>query len=305
MHRRRATPSPSPWVASKRSAIVCFIAAMTAVAVATGCRPAAFTQYLDARRIAADMHVQFTKAAEAANRAVMAETDEASARAAREARDAAQLVERDRKELQPILASLGYADELRYLGAFTERFSEYRTLDDEILPLAVENSNLKAQRLSFGPARDASDEFRRSLETAARSDAAEGTCCADALVAKAGAALLETQVLHAPHIAEADDAAMARMEEQMAAAEAVAQKALIDLRRLLRTKAGAQMAAAAAALERFKDINRQIITLSRRNSDVRSLALSLGRKRMVTATAEDQLRALEEALAKHQFRGIR
>jgi hypothetical protein len=263
------------------------------------------TQYLDARRIAANLHVQFTKAAEAANRAVMAETDEASANAAREARDAAQSVERDLNALQPILTSLGYPDEIRYLDAFKDRFSEYRKLDDEILPLAVENSNLKAQQLSFGPAREASDEFRRSLETAVRSGAAEGTCCADALVAKAAVALLEIQVLQAPHIAEAEDAAMTQMEGQMAAAETVAQKALIDLKRLLGTNAGSQMATATAALERFKDVNRQVITLSRRNSDVRSLALSLGRKRIVTAMAEDQLRALEEALAAHQFRGVR
>ena len=52
-------------------------------------------------------------------------------------------------------------------------------------------------------------------------------------------------------------------------------------------------------------INDEIVTLSRRNSNVRSLALSLGRKRMVTAECEDDLRALEEALAKHEFTATR
>ena len=51
-----------------------------------------------------------------------------------------------------------------------------------------------------------------------------------------------------------------------------------------------QLAAAIAALDRFIAIHKDIIALSRRNSDVRSLALSLGRKRMVTAECEDQLR---------------
>ena len=52
-------------------------------------------------------------------------------------------------------------------------------------------------------------------------------------------------------------------------------------------------------------VNDEIVALSRRNSNVRSLALSLGRKRMVTAECEDELRALEEALAKHEFTATR
>jgi hypothetical protein len=61
--------------------------------------------------------------------------------------------------------------------------------------------------------------------------------------------------------------------------------------------------AAAAALDRFSAIHREIITLSRRNSDVRSLALSLGRKRMIVAQCDDQLRALRSVA--RQARGWR
>jgi hypothetical protein len=52
-------------------------------------------------------------------------------------------------------------------------------------------------------------------------------------------------------------------------------------------------------------INDELIVLSRRNSNVRSLALSLGRKRVVTADCEDRLRALEQALATHEFTATR
>jgi hypothetical protein len=276
-----------------------------AACASTACRPAVLTQQVEARRIAADLHLQFTKAADAANRAVMADADKDSATAAREAQDATQAVERDLKELRPLVESLGYVEELRYLDAFSERFNEYRKLDEEILPLAVENSNLKAQRLSFGPAREAADAFRASLEAAARASTSKESCCADAIAARAGAALFEIQVLHAPHIAEAEDAAMARMEERMTALETTAQKALDELKGQLGTSASPQLAAAAASLEEFKDLNREITTLSRRNSEVRSLALSLGRKRLVTAVADDQLRGLEEALAEHAFTGTR
>ncbi len=77
-------------------------------------------------------------------------------------------------------------------------------MDDEILPLAVENTNLKAQRLSFGPAQEAAEAFRAALDAAVRS--AKGSCCAEAIADESAAALLEIQVLQAPHIAEPDDA---------------------------------------------------------------------------------------------------
>ena len=98
-------------------------------------------------------------------------------------------------------------------------------------------------------------------------------------------------MLQAPHIAESDDAAMTRIESRMKAAGA-RQRARLHSTSL-------KAPAAAAALDRFMGINDEIVALSRRNSNVRSLALSLGRKRMVTAECEDDLRALEEALAKH------
>jgi hypothetical protein len=52
-------------------------------------------------------------------------------------------------------------------------------------------------------------------------------------------------------------------------------------------------------------VNEEIVVLSRRNTNVRSLELSLGRKRKVTAECQDALRALEEALAKHAVSATR
>jgi hypothetical protein len=52
-------------------------------------------------------------------------------------------------------------------------------------------------------------------------------------------------------------------------------------------------------------IGKEIIALSRRNSDVRSLALSPCRKRVVTAECEAQLHGLDEALARHAFSATR
>jgi hypothetical protein len=282
------------------------VLATTTMGGAAGCsdRGAVLTEQIDAMRLASDLRVQFTKAADAGNRAVMADTDAASEAAAREAQQATEAAKQDVERLQPILKSLGYSNELRSLDRFIGRFDEFRKLDAEILPLAVENTNLKAQRLSFGAAQEAADRFRTAVDAAAKAAESKNTCCIEALAAKGRAALLEIQVIQARHIAEPEDGEMTRMEAQMAASEAEARRALDELKRLA-PSAGSELGAAAAALDRFKSINGEIVTLSRRNTNVRSLALSLGRKRTVTAECDDQLRALEEGLAKHKFAATR
>ena len=128
-----------------------------------------------ARQVSAELLVQFTKAADASNKAVMADTDEASVAFAREAEQARQAVQTNIDALRPILESLDYSDESRQLQQFVTRFAEYRELDRRILDLAVENTNLKAQRLSFGPAQEAADSFRDSLEALVPLDAAKDT----------------------------------------------------------------------------------------------------------------------------------
>lgn len=267
--------------------------------------PAVLTQLVEARRLASVMHVEFTKASEASNRAVMAETERASTTAAAEAVRARQAVARHAGALLPLLQSLGYGEDRQLFDAFTACFQEYGRLDDEVLPLAVENSNVEAQRLSFGPAREAAVLFRASLDAAAAVAGARDARRAEAVAAKAVTALLDIRVLQAPHIAESDDAAMGEMEKQMAAREAAVRQALRDLRTSLPPGAGTHIDAAAAAFDTFVAVNREIITLSRRNSNVRSLALALGRKRLVTAQCEEHLQALERALASHEFKATR
>src|SRR5262245_3974421 len=170
--------------------------AILTVATASGCGNGPkllLRQQVEARRLASDIRVQLNKAADASNQTVMTVTDEASSAAAREAEQATQAVDRDVQALQPILEALAYRDEIQHLSTFKTCFAGYRTLEADILPLAVENTNIKAQHLSFGTARDAVTSFRQSLE-AARSMTTKNTYCVDALIAKALAAVLEVQV---------------------------------------------------------------------------------------------------------------
>jgi hypothetical protein len=276
------------------------VVVVCAVIAGSGCRAqAVLTQQVEARRLASDLQAQFSKATEASNRAVMSDADEESTASVREAEQATQEVARTVEQLRTILTSMGYSEELELLGGFTQQFEDYRKIDAEILPLAVENTNAKAQRLAFGPAADAVNAFRSALASVALSAPPEVRPRLELLAARAVEAVLDIQILHAPHIAEAEDQAMTRMEQKMAASEKQARLAMTQMRALLPTASRPQLTAAENALDAFITVHAEIITLSRRNSDVRSLSLSLGRKRMVAAQGDDLLRSMQESLAKH------
>ena len=259
----------------------------------------------EARQITADLQVQFTKAADAANRAVMADTDEASVAFAKEAGQATASIQKDIDTLNPLLSTLGYSDEAGLLKEFSERFAEYQALDRRVLDLAVENTNLKAQRLAFGPAQEAATSFRDALKAITASAPDKDRWHVEALVARAVTTVREIQVLQAPHIADADEAVMTRMETEMATSEKEARRSLDALRAVTPPASKPHLDAAAAALARFMDLNAQIIALSRRNTNVRSLALSLDQKRTITVSCEERLHALQNALAKRGYIGMR
>jgi hypothetical protein len=126
--------------------------------------PPAFSLLMDARRITAEVLRDVSKAADATNRAVLADTDHASAEFAHESRAHTAAVEHELQDLEAMLRQLRYSDEVALLGEFRQAFERSRALDAEILGLAVENTNLKAQRLSFGAAAEAADAFCRALK---------------------------------------------------------------------------------------------------------------------------------------------
>lgn len=264
-----------------------------------GCRGSDGTLLSDldhARALAADLRLQFSKVDKASDQAVMADTDEASIAFAKEAEQATSTINGDVAALAPVLKGLGFSRELGAFDAFQANWSKYQKLDQEVLALAIENTNLKAQRLSFGPAREAADAFRDAVATTAAGVGGKEHCGASELAQRAVVAVREIQVLQAPHIAEADDAAMTRMEQDMAGLEQKVREALTALSNLGGTNAGPGVAKATAALGRFRDVSAQIVSLSRRNTNVRSLALSLREQPTRAVACDDSLRTLQQAL---------
>jgi hypothetical protein len=245
--------------------------------------------------LVADLRIQFNKASDASNRAVMAETDEASVSFAHEAEQAVHGAEQDEATLTPVVRSAGRHPEVLLLEEFHKQFAEYRNLDRRILALAVENTNLKAQRLSFGPVKQTAEAFKDFLATILPAIALKDRCRSETLVAEATLAVRELQVLQAPHIAESDDSAMTRLEKKMGDVYARAEDALKALAGLAPPNTPG-VANATSALDRFKVLSDELVTLSRRNTNVRSLDLSLREKPPLTAACDESLRALQELL---------
>ena len=283
----------------KRTLTIAFVALAATASGRCAEEPrTAIEQLLESRRLAGELLLQFAKTTEAGNRAVMADTDEAAASAARDVETATQAVQRDSDALAALLARLQYTSESATLGEFQKRFTEFRDLDHEILELASLDTNLKAQRLSFGSAQTAADAVRDALAGIAPGSQ---NWQARALAAETMASIREIQTLQAPHIAEPDDDAMTALETRMNAAEAAARKSLGALAQIAPPESRARVTAASTRLDAFLGIHAEILKLSRRNSNVRALALSLGRKRTLTAACEERLRAVQDALAKRDI----
>jgi hypothetical protein len=248
------------------------------------------------------MQVALASAAEAEKSAVLAVTDEASTAFADQARAATAELERGRVELGRLLQAGGTPRERELLDQFSAAFTDLRKVDDEVLRLAVKNTNLKASALAFGPAAQALSELDAALvplaaRRAGSPQAAQGQRLAD----QVRLGTLRVQALLAPHIAEERDDRMDQLEATMNADLGRAQAAMAGLVAL----AGATEAAPAQAqLERYLELQRQVLALSRENTNVKSLALSLGQKRTTQAVCLEVLAALQQAILEEPIAGV-
>jgi hypothetical protein len=93
---------------------------------------------------------------------------------------------------------------------------------------------------------------------------------------------------------------MTSLEARMAAAEASARASVAALAELL-----GPLDAVSEALDRFFRTHAEIVALSRQNTDVRSLALSLGEKHRLTAACDATLAELQDALARRGEKATR
>jgi hypothetical protein len=248
------------------------------------------------------MKMSIVKSVEAEKSAVMANTDEDSIRFAEESRRAFEAAEKSLRELAELIATYPSVPEKELLQEFDSCWSEFRKADQQVLEFAVQNTNLKAARLSFGAASTAMNEFGHAL-SGLLSDSTSGPVCR--LVYDAQTAALGIHLLHAPHIASPDDQEMDDIEKLIRQNDAVVRKALVDIRRMIVPANRKVARQAEAAYDAFMEFTDRVLEWSRQNTNIKSFELSLNRKRKITAQCEEILTKLQEAIQSRAFKATR
>lgn len=243
------------------------------------------------------MRISLLVSAEAEKSSVLAETDEASQAFADQSAQASAAVERARLDFEELLDGDKFRQEMELFRQFNGCWVKLQEIDRELLPLAVQNTNLKALRLSFIPAVEAI----RRMETALGQlmDGSDSSPDAPKIMRLAARSLIgacHIYTLQAPHIAETSSTGMDEMEAAMKRLDAQVDESFSTLDALVDQPGRSYFDAAKASYAEFQKINAKIIELSRQNSNSLSSAISLGQKRNVMLQCLDSLAALQGAV---------
>jgi hypothetical protein len=173
-----------------------------------------------------------------------------------------------------------------------------------LLALAVKNTNIKAYTLAFGPAAAALKEVSASLGrlVAAHADSPEAKTMM-LLAFGAQISALRIQTMLPPHIAEESDKKMDELEALMATEDAQVHENLDALAALPHLKSDPELGTAAARYDEFSKLRAHILALSRENTNVRSLSISLNQKRKVMLTCQAMLSDLQQAVLAEPIAG--
>jgi hypothetical protein len=251
------------------------------------------------------MRIALASASEAEKSAVLAITNQDSQTFADQARAATAEVERERLGLEEQLRTGGTPEEKELLRQFSEFFAEYQRIDKELLDLAVKNTNIKAYDMAFGPAAAALQEMNAALS---RLRASIAVSPEERRVMRLAYGIeiagLSIQTLIPPHVAEESDTKMDELEEAMAKEDRQIRKNLAELASLTALKRNADLATAAAGYEQYSKIRAEILALSRENTNVRSLSISMNQKRKVMLLCQNTLDELQRAILAEPIAGV-
>jgi len=251
------------------------------------------------------MQLDLAFASEAEKSAVLAVTDEASRTFANQARAATANVAREHQELSTFLTTGASQRERQLLVQFAGAFTNLQRIDEDVLALAVKNTNLKAYALLFGPAADRLAQMDTALDRVVTKSATWPETKQVMLMAfGARLGILRIQALLAPHIAEESDAKMDRMEAAMAKEETQIHKDLDGLVTLPKLSGDADLGTAVSRFASYGELKAQILVFSRENTNVRSLTLSLNQKRKALAVCLDTLASLKQAILDEPIPGV-
>jgi succinate dehydrogenase flavin-adding protein (antitoxin of CptAB toxin-antitoxin module) len=214
-------------------------------------------------------------------------------------------VEQARRELGELLKTGGTQGEKELFNQFSELFAKFQHIDNDLLDLAVKNTNIKAYSLAFGPATAALNEMNDALSRLIASNTGSPEERQVMLLAY-GTEIsgLRLQTLIPPHIAEESDQKMDELEALMSKEDKQIRKNLDELAALPKLKQNADLATAVSIYARFSKIKTPILALSRENTNVKSLSISLNQKRKVMLLCQDTLNKLQQAILEEPIAGV-
>lgn len=244
------------------------------------------------------MRIHLLEANEAEKNAVLSVTDEASKDFVVEARQAVDAVENGRKEFESIVNQDNVPQEIEMMKEFNSCWSQYKQLDKVVLDLAAQNTNLKAQKLSSTQCVQEMERFEDSLKRIiSRNKQGEQQCNnAVSLAYEALTASLNIFALHKPHIEEANDQEMDKIELRIKSYDDSARQALNSLHGVAGLSDNDDLKNAETAYQQFMNLTGEVLRLSRLNTNIKSAELSLGRKRMISAQCREILANLKQTV---------
>jgi hypothetical protein len=247
--------------------------------------------------LVSSMRIHLLKASEAEKNAVMAITDEASAAYAGQARQATDAVDNSRKEIGTLIKQGEFQREKDLLTEFNACWIEYKKLDENILNLAVQNTNLKAQQISATQCAQEIQDIETSLNPIIQQDNNNKQCNEAVIPAyNALTASLKIFALHKPHIEEADDRQMDKIEQDIKSYDESAKNAFNTLIGIGALMDSPDLKNAKTAYDKFMSLTNEVIRLSRLNTNIKSAELSLGKKRLVSAQCQEILTTLQKTV---------
>jgi hypothetical protein len=261
---------------------------------------------LEKKKILSQMRIDLLKSVEMEKNAVMAHTDRESIDFANQSRAASATVDHDLSILRSLVDTISSQDERKLMDEFSTCWTEFGQLDQVILELAVENTNLKAATLSREKGAETIRKFEQALEHLVQVSAStQNESRIAEPVSRALIAGLKLYNLHSAHIAEATDEKMDQIEAQMKTEENKVADSFATLSDIVGAESQGAVSQVKTAFAEFAEVTAKVIQLSRINSNIKSMELSFGKKRRIAAQCDAVLAAFQETVHNKTYKATK
>ncbi len=255
-------------------------------------RPALLRQ-VEKLELVNNIQHRLLESVEAEKSAVLAMTDEESAEFAARSKRSSEEIGHSMTRLAELINADARRDEVEKLAAFAAKWDELKAIDARLLDLAVANTNLKAAHLLVQEGSVAFDRFITSVD-------AMMLACTDVAVvrslATAATAIARIQSLLLVHIPEASDAEMTTLEARIRRLGETVDAALREAGPSVPSPAAGAVADGTQAWAEYQRVAAEVIRLSRLNTNVKSVDVSIHEKRTATRACLDALGDLRSAI---------